>query len=121
MPYPTEELEQVTLINYIRKKYKKLIIFSIPNGATLKGNTHQRARQMNSLKASGLLVGTPDLCLLLPNGKSVFIEMKRQKGGVLSKNQKDFIKKADSLNHNVIVGYGYKDALIKLEKYLSNI
>jgi len=121
MSNPTEELEQITLINYIRNKYRDFIIFSIPNGATLKGNEHQRARQMNGLKASGLLVGTPDLCLLLPNGKSLFIEMKREKGGRLSVHQKEFMKKADDLNHSVIVGYGYKDAIVKLEEYLSNI
>jgi hypothetical protein len=59
------------------------------------------------------------LNILLPNGKIVFMEMKKQKGGKLSYYQANFIKKCESLGHIALIGYGASDASEKILKELS--
>ena len=51
-------------------------------------------------KAKGNRKGWPDLTILLPNGKTLYVELK-VKGGRLTKEQKKFIIDADSLGHQV--------------------
>lgn len=50
-----------------------------------------------SLKSQGHYVGLPDMTILLGNGKVCYVELKRQKGGRVSEEQKKWI---DYLNKN---------------------
>ena len=50
-----------------------------------------------SLRSQGHYVGLPDMTILLGNGKVCYIELKRQKGGRVSEEQKKWI---DYLNKN---------------------
>ena len=110
--YPSESEEQRRFIIEVRLKYKDFIIFSVPNGGSR--NKIEALR----LKNEGVLSGIPDLVCLMPNSKMVFIEMKKQKGGKLSANQKNVISQINKNGFFVIVGYGYKDAFAKFEDYL---
>lgn len=112
-----EHLEQVAFLNWFNsiEKFRDLIIFSIPNGGK------RNIRTAIKLKKEGQLSGVSDLCILLPNGKSLFIEMKKQEGGKLSDSQIDFIDKSQSLGHTVIVANGCNDASKKFIDYLNNI
>ena len=53
----------------------------VPNGAVLAGDPQQRARQMKSLKADGLMVGFPDLLVYGTGGRIGHFEIKTAKGG----------------------------------------
>ena len=113
---PLEHEEQRTLVQYC--KVKKLLAYSTPNGAMLKGNKLQRARQMNKLKAEGLLIGVSDMTILLPN-KILFIELKRVKGSTTSQAQKDFIDKVNQYPYAVgSICKGAKEAIEFIESYL---
>jgi len=59
--------------------------------------------------------GVPDL--FIP-AWSMWIEMKRQKGGRLSSEQEEMINYLESIGHRVIVGYGAMDASEKLLSFL---
>lgn len=50
-----------------------------------------------SLRSQGHYIGLPDMTILLGNGKVCYIELKRQKGGRVSEEQKKWI---DYLNKN---------------------
>lgn len=109
---PSEHLEQVSFINWFKLTYKDFIIFSIPNGE------YRHASIAVRLKAEGLTAGIPDLAILMPNKEIVFLEMKKSKGGVLSKNQKELIPEIEKLGFTVLIGYGFLDAKSKFEDYL---
>ena len=94
----SEYEEQKTFVKWLRDN--KIKCASSGNGFAL--DTKNNMMYMAKLKASGLSVGFPDLEVFLGNGKSLYIEMKRKKGGVVSEAQKKWI---DWLNDN---GYSAK-------------
>jgi len=59
---------------------------AIPNSTYTKSENQKRRNT-----ASGLRRGLPDL-LIIVNDRLVFVEMKRTKGGVVSKEQKEWIE-----------------------------
>lgn len=106
---PTEHAEQVGFIQWWRKTFPSLIIFSIPNGG-------RRAMSVaKKLKAEGLTPGVPDL--YCPRLK-LWIEMKRTKGGSLSEEQEKMIAYLRRIGDHVIVGLGAEDASRKVLKFL---
>lgn len=110
--YPLEDEEQIAFVNWFKLKYKDYLIFSIPNGGS------RNKIEANKLKKTGLTAGIPDLIILMPNKEILFLEMKRQKGVILSPVQKTIIKIIESFGFNVLVGYGFLDAKSKFEDYL---
>ena len=114
----SENYEQIKFMQWCKRNqenYSELkVIFAIPNG----GKRH--IATASRLKLEGVKSGVPDLFLPVArhNKHGLFIEMKKEKGGVLSKNQK---KWRDLLKHE---GYawvranGYKDAILWVKKYL---
>lgn len=108
LPDNEEEREQTGFVSWFRRKFPDLLIFSIPNGEKRNISVAKR------IKASGGVSGIPDLCICLPGGLIIWIEMKRIKGGVLSENQKKIHAILWSLGHEVIVGNGAVDASAKL-------
>lgn len=112
-----EHEEQVAFINWFNEieKFRDLIIFSIPNGGKRGFKTAVK------LKLEGAKSGVPDLQILLPSGKTVFIEMKKQENGKLSSQQLEFIDKSQSLGHTVIVAHGCNDASKQFLEYLKTI
>jgi VRR-NUC domain. len=108
----SEHEHQKLFVNWIRLNYKQYIIAAIPNGG--KRNIFEAKK----LKDEGVLGGMCDLMILMPNKEIVFLEMKKSKGGVLSKNQKELIPKIEKLGFTVLIGYGFLDAKEKFENYL---
>jgi hypothetical protein len=62
-------------------------------------------------KKEGVSSGVPDL--YIPAWKT-WIEMKRQKGGSVSPDQKEWIQYLESIGDKVIIGKGCEDAARKL-------
>ena len=100
-PPPSEHLEQVRLVSWFRRQYPSVRIFAIPNGGG------RSASQGASLKAEGVQAGIPDL--FVPEW-SLWVEMKRKTGGVVSPIQRDWIEYLEGIGHRVIVGRGFEDA-----------
>ena len=110
--FPSEDKEQEVFINWFRLTYKNFLIFSVPNG----GN--RNIYEAGKLKRTGVTAGIPDLIILMPNKGIVFLEMKKQKGGVVSKVQKIIFSLIENLGFTVLIGYGFLDAKDKVEQYL---
>jgi hypothetical protein len=98
---PTEHEEQREFVRWFRQMWPGVRIFAIPNGGARSPATAAR------LKAEGVSPGVPDL--FVPAWK-LWIEMKRVKGGYLSKEQKDWHEYLKSVGYCVITCPGAEDA-----------
>ena len=106
---PTEDAEQMLLVQWFRRSYPGVRIFAIPNG----GQRHIAVAA--KMKATGVSRGVPDL--FVPEWK-LWIEMKRAKGGTVSPEQKDWISHLESIGYDCIIGKGFEDAKEKIvQKY----
>lgn len=106
---PTEDEEQMRFVQWFRRTYPDVRIFAIPNGG------HRSPSQAALLKATGVSAGVPDL--FIP-AWSLWIEMKRVKGGVVSPEQKDWISYLEAIGNRVAVCKGCeaaKDAVANLK------
>ena len=83
-------------------------IFHVPNGEKRDKITAFK------LKRQGVVAGVSDLCLPLPGGKTLWIELKTQKGR-LSVMQKKLIARWAEIGHIVKVAYGYTECIELLE------
>ena len=113
-PCPLETEEQQLLVTALR--WHGVKCFSVPNGAILGGRN--RFAQLRKLKAEGLLSGAPDLILadLDGMGRPVAVEMKRQRGGVVSDDQREAMDMLAACGWAVVVAKGAEDALAQLKK-----
>jgi hypothetical protein len=98
---PSEHIAQVQLVSWFKRQYPGVRIFAVPNGG------HRGASQGSALKAEGVQAGIPDL--FVP-AWLLWVEMKRETGGVVSPVQKDWIAYLEGIGHRVIVGRGFEDA-----------
>ena len=94
---PTEHEEQREFVSWFRKTYPGVRIFAIPNGGARSPSVAGR------LKAEGVSKGVPDL--YIPAWRT-WIEMKRQKGGAVSPEQKDWHQYLESIGDCVILANG---------------
>lgn len=110
-----EHEEQVALIKWFDLQYKnKFVLFAIPNGG------QRNLLVAKKLKAEGVRAGCPDLFLACPcrDWNGLFIEMKRIKGGVISQNQKEMMKRLESAGYKCLVCNGFVEAKQAIEEYL---
>lgn len=114
-----EHTEQVAVFNWAtinsRKHPGLALMFAIPNGG------HRHKAVAAKLKAEGVKSGVPDIFLPIPNPTSngLFIEMKRQKGGTVSKGQEEWLKKLEKQGYKAVVCKGAAEAISVIEEYLS--
>lgn len=98
---PSEDHEQMLLVQWFRRTYAGVRIFAIPNGG------HRHPAVAAKLKATGTSSGVPDL--FIP-ALRLWVEMKKHKGGSLSPEQKDWIAYLEGCGYRCIVGKGAEDA-----------
>ena len=106
---PTEHEEQRAFVMWFRQNHKPVRIFAVPNGGRRSLNEATR------LKAEGVSAGVPDLYIPEWN---MWIEMKRQKGGALSEEQKDWRDYLLSIGHKWHVTKGAAEAIKTITEYL---
>lgn len=117
--YPTEGEEQATLFSWAAMKCWRLpelrLLFHIANGGA------RRKSEAARFKAEGVKPGVPDLFLPVARGPwhGLFIELKRQKGGKLSKAQTVWLTELQEQGYLAKVAYGWKDAALLIEDYLN--
>jgi VRR-NUC domain protein len=108
-----ESVLQTACVKWFRLQYPDLIIYAVPNGGS------RNVREAQRLKAEGVLAGVADLVVLLPQGKSLYIEMK-VKGNRQTENQKAFQDKAITLGHPYTVCYSFEEFKEVIERETKN-
>lgn len=119
MTIPTESQEQCTLITWCEHNqhiHPELEwIMHVPNGG------QRNPREAARLKREGVNPGFPDLFLPVPRKghHGLMIEMKRKTGGVVSKDQKDWINHLTANGYRAVVCKGWEQARAELLDYLA--
>lgn len=107
-----ESILQSACVRWFRLQYPNLVIYAVPNGGS------RNVREAQRLKAEGVLAGVADLVVLLPQGKSLYIEMK-VKGNRQTDNQKAFQQKTEALGYKYYVCYSFDEFKAIIEKELT--
>ncbi|MCM1364946.1 MAG: VRR-NUC domain-containing protein [Faecalibacterium sp.] len=108
--YAKEDEEQALLFEWAKLhegKYPELkAMYHVPNEG--KRSEQQGAK----MKSEGLKPGVPDICLPVSRGgyHSLYIELKREKGGRLTENQKTWIDMLRRLGNYAVCCCGSKAA-----------
>lgn len=113
---PTEHQEQKAFIEYGQAMGGPwLRFYAIPNG----GDRHPAVA--GKLKAEGARPGIPDLHLPIAKGQyhGLYLEMKRQKGGILSESQSREIALLQADGYAVFVPEGMDEAVEVTKWYLN--
>lgn len=87
-----EQILQQQVVRFLDMAYPAVLAFHCPNGGA------RSAVEGAILKSMGVRPGVPDLCLLLPCGRTAWIELKAGKGK-LTAAQEAFRDKAQALDH----------------------
>ena len=105
---PASEFQhQAAFVHWFKLQYPGTLLYAIPNGAYLAGDGPMRARRMQKLKAEGLFPGIPDICI---PAWHLYVEMKREKGGVVSDAQRDAQAALRAAGYITIIARGFEDA-----------
>lgn len=116
---PTEAQEQAALIQWWSLRYPKLdkLLFAIPNGGLRNKITAAK------LKKEGVKTGVADLCLAIPSGEyhGLFLEMKRQKGGQQSEEQRIFEAMVTKMNYRYAIAKGAGEAIRIITEYMRGV
>lgn len=99
---PSEHVEQTTFVSEFERLWPDVRLFAIPNG----GYRHKATAE--KLKLEGLKPGVPDI--FVPDWR-LFIEMKRTKGGRVSKDQADWIEYLQACGYIVVVARGWEEGI----------
>lgn len=115
-----EHQEQSMLMDWWELAYKQYsvdesLLFAIPNGGL------RNIAVALALKAEGVRRGVPDLFLAVPRGQfhGLFIEMKKEKGGVVSQAQKQMMEVLTTMGYQCAVCRGWNDAKKQIDAYLT--
>lgn len=140
-PEPSETQEQQAVLQWWAsyaptKGIDERLLFAIPNGSVLAGDSRHRAIQMARLKREGLRVGVPDLMLAWPkhgicsqktNDATIswsqplffglYVELKR-KGGKASPDQLEMADLLRRAGYSVVIAIGFDEARQAIVGYL---
>ena len=100
---------------YEANRYPELsLCFHIPNGGS------RDPREAHNLRMQGVKPGVPDICLPVPRGgfAALYIELKRKSGGVLSDNQRVWLKALSRAGNRAVVCRGFDEARETILEYL---
>ncbi len=117
-PTPTEDAEQIMLFRWAEwqsGKYPALhMMHHIPNGGK------RGKAEAGRFRAMGVKAGVPDICLPVPKNvyAGLYIEMKRQRGGTVSQEQKGWVRDLRAAGYAVEVCKGWDAAAKIIEDYL---
>lgn len=111
-----ERMAQVQVVSYLRRALPDgNVVFSIVNEQKGDGDKYQRARFGNARKASGVVTGVPDLCVIAPGYPVVWIEMKSAVGR-LSDMQRHIHDKLRKAGQIVGVARSIEDAVAIMDQ-----
>lgn len=110
--YSEEARIQIGIVQYLQMS--KYHVFSVPNGINIPTSG---SRDLYS--RMGLLSGVSDLCVMLPEGKTLWVEVKTPTGRQ-SETQKAFQKRAGELGHSYCIWRSIDDARRFVEERKKN-
>jgi hypothetical protein len=111
MKIPSEHKLQVMLLDYLERAARKdCYWFAIPNQA------NRGIMNAVRMKAEGLRSGIADICIMLPEGKACWLEMKKP-GGSLSAPQKVFRYRCEQLGHPWAMARSLDEAIPHLREW----
>ena len=111
---PTEHEEQAAVIVWADQHPIAKYLFAIPNGS------HKSPAAAAKFKREGLRSGIPDLFLPVPRGVfcGLFLEMKRTKGSVTSKEQFIWLEYLNERGYKTEICKGADEAIATIKEYL---
>lgn len=109
-----EALIQYHVIKYVKQAYPDVLYCASAGGV------RTGFKQAVKMKATGYVKGFPDLMFLEQRGNyaGLFIELKKEKG-VLSKEQKHWIKQLNDRGYFACCCHGFKKATEVIDTYMS--
>ena len=115
---PLEEWEQEQLFIWAQCNQNKYPDLKLLNGSLC--GVRLRPGQRLKAKRQGMPKGFPDINLpvVCYPWTGLYIELKRVKGGVVSKEQKWWLKKLSEQGYYAVVAKGHKEAIKLIKNYL---
>ena len=116
LPCPLEEVEQVTLAQFLDLMFRDQW-FHVPNGgmrpSSFDGDGKRFSVEAKKMKDQGVKKGVPDVFILRPvkGVPGVVVELKRRKGGVVSDDQKKWIKTLSEFGWITFIAHGSDSAI----------
>lgn len=114
----TEHQEQAAVIQWAALLLNKCpllaMLYAIPNAA-------KRSMALAAMmKAEGMKSGVPDLCLPVSQNDfhGLYIEMKRKKGGVVSKEQSWWKDNLIEQGYRAVICKGADEAIAEIKNYM---
>lgn len=114
---------QISIVDYL--KLKKVFFTATANGEKRNQRQVYSKRYNNfityspagkKLKKMGVIAGVPDLILILNDGKTIWVELKTDKGKQ-SDSQKEFENRLITLKHTYLIWRSLDDAINFIENY----
>ena len=115
---PTEEQEQAVIFQWaeimVNRHPELRLLYHIPNGGW------RSKPEAVRFKRAGVKAGVPDLCLPVARKgyHGLYIELKRQKGGRLREDQKQWLDDLFEQGYLAVRCDGADEAIGMLERYL---
>jgi hypothetical protein len=125
LPCPLEEAEQVTLAQFLDLMFRDQWCH-IPNGGMRPSSFDKDGKRFSveakKMKNQGVKSGVPDVFIFRPvkGALGVAVELKRRKGGVVSDDQKKWLKTLSDFGWITFVAHG-SDAGIKFIRETYNL
>ncbi len=115
--YPTEDEEQAALFEWASHYPELRLMHAIPNGG--KRNIQTAVK----LKRTGVKAGVPDIFLPLPvkGSHGLYIELKRQAGGRVSEEQKQWLSELNAAGYTAVVCKGFAEAVKAIRRYVNGL
>lgn len=108
----SEHQEQVMFIKWMQLQHPTVKVAAIPNGIRSSIGAAVKA------KREGLSKGFPDLFIAR---WKLFIEMKRKKGGVVSKEQREWLTYLEDCGFTCKVCRGFEEAKLAVIEHLDSL
>ncbi len=110
---PTEDQEQIKLAVWLAKQ--GIRFYAVPNGG------RRNLLEAIKFKRMGVSPGVPDVCIPIPSGSyhGLYIELKRESGGVVSESQANWLNYLQSQGYWATVARGFEQAKAIVLEYLA--
>lgn len=124
-PAPLERHSQEALFNWAvlaTGRHPELAaLYAIPNAGGFTGTFKSNMLRVLAMKREGVRPGVPDVHLPVARGgyHALYIEMKRDRSGILTPEQTGWAKRLALYGNKVVVAHGFDEAKTVLEEYLS--